>query len=66
MKLGIGGAVSLVLGLWALKSWWWFAAEVVKGLVAVALVIGGVLALAIAVRKACAKSMPGTEQTPSD
>ena len=66
MKLGIGGAVSLVLGLWALKSWWWFAAEVVKGLVAVALVMGGVLALAIAVRKACEVSASGAEETPSD
>ena len=49
--LGIIGAVALVLGLWALVSWWWFIVEVIKGLVAVGLVVGGALALAIAVRK---------------
>lgn len=51
MKLGIIGAVTLVLGIWALTEWWWFVAEVLKGLIALALVIGGGLILAIAVRR---------------
>ena len=54
MKLGIAGAVSLVLGIWALKSWWWFVVDFIQAAIAVALVVGGILALAIAVRRVCA------------
>ncbi len=51
MKLGIGGAIALGLGIWALMSWWWFVVEIIQSLVALGLVIGGVLALAIAARR---------------
>ncbi len=51
MRLGIIGAVALVLGVWALVSWWWFVVEIIQALIALALVIGGGLAIAIAVRK---------------
>ena len=51
MKLGIFGAVALVLGIWALTEWWWFVVEVFQGLLALALVLGGGLAVAIAARK---------------
>lgn len=51
MKLGIIGAVALVLGAWALVSWWWFIVEIIQGLIALGLIIGGVLAIAIAARK---------------
>ncbi len=51
MRLGIIGAVALVLGIWAMASWWWFVAEIIQGLVALALVIGGALAIAVALRK---------------
>ncbi len=51
MKLGIGGAIALVLGIWAMASWWWFVAEIIEGLVALGLVIGGALAIAIAIRR---------------
>ena len=51
MKLGIVGAVALALGVWALASWWWFVVEIIQALVALGLVVGGLLALAIAVRK---------------
>jgi hypothetical protein len=51
MRLGIIGAVALALGVWALVSWWWFVVEIIQGLIALALVIGGVLAIAIAARK---------------
>ena len=50
MRLGIGGAIALVLGVWALVSWWWFVVEIIQGLIALALVIGGGLAIAIAAR----------------
>jgi len=51
MKLGIGGAISLALGVWALVSWWWFIVEIIQGLIALVLVIGGALAIAIALRR---------------
>jgi len=51
MKLGIVGGVVLALGVWALASWWWFLAEIIQALIALGLVIGGILAIAIAVRR---------------
>jgi len=51
MKLGIGGAVALALGIWAMVYWWWFVVEIIQGLIALGLVVGGVLAIAIAVRR---------------
>ncbi|MHC4738688.1 MAG: hypothetical protein ACYS9Y_07270 [Planctomycetota bacterium] len=51
MKLGIGGAIALALGVWALASWWWFIVEIIQGLIALGLVIGGALAIAVALRK---------------
>ena len=51
MKLGIFGAVALVLGIWALAEWWWFVVEVFQGLLAFSLVVGGILALVIAARR---------------
>ncbi len=58
MKLGIFGAIALGLGVWALVYWRWIAVEVLQGLIALGLVIGGVLAIAIAIRRSCkAKQM---------
>ncbi len=51
MKLGIVGAIALGLGVWALVSWWWFVVEIIQSLVALGLVIGGALAIAIAARR---------------
>jgi hypothetical protein len=51
MRLGIIGAVALGLGVWALVSWWWFVVEIIQALIALALVIGGGLAIAIAARR---------------
>jgi hypothetical protein len=51
MRLGIIGAVALALGIWALTSWWWFVVEIIEALVAIGLIIGGGLAVAIATRK---------------
>ena len=51
MKLGIIGAVALALGIWALVYCWWFVVEIIEGLVALGLVVGGALAVAIAIRR---------------
>jgi len=53
MRLGIIGAVALVLGIWALVYCWWFVVEIVEGLVALWLIVGGALAIAIAIRREC-------------
>jgi len=51
MKLGIIGAVALALGVWALVYCWWFVVEILEGLIALGLVVGGALAMAVAIRK---------------
>ena len=51
MKLGIIGAVALVLGVWVLSYSWWFVVEIIQGLVALGLVAGGALAMAVAIRR---------------
>ena len=51
MRLGIIGAITLGLGVWAMVSWWWFVAEIIQALVALGLVIGGVMAIAVAARR---------------
>jgi len=58
MKLGIIGAIALVLGIWALVYCWWFVVEIIEGLVALGLVVGGVLAMAIVIRRTCRAKMP--------
>ncbi len=51
MKLGIGGAIALGLGIWAMVSWWWFVTEIIEGLVALGLIVGGALTIAVAIRR---------------
>ena len=51
MRLGIIGAVALALGVWALVYCWWFVVEIIEGLIALGLIVGGALAMAIAIRR---------------
>ena len=51
MKLGIIGAIALGLGVWALVAWRWFVIEIIQGLIALGLIAGGALAIAIAARR---------------
>ncbi len=53
MRLGIFGAIALALGIWAFVYCWWFVVEIIQGLVALGLVVGGGLAIAIALRRTC-------------
>jgi len=53
MRLGIFGAIALALGIWAFVCCWWFVVEIIQGLVALGLVVGGGLAIAIAIRRSC-------------
>ena len=62
MKLGIVGAVALALGVWALASWWWFVVEIIQALVALGLVVGGLLAIAIAARRMSREKSASSEE----
>ena len=61
MKTGIAGAVALALGIWALTCCWWFVVEIIEGLIALGLVIGGALALAVAIRRMYREKQTTTE-----
>ena len=61
MKLGIVGAIALALGVWAAASWWWFVVEVIQTLLALGLLIGGLLTIAIAIRRMC-REKAGSEE----
>ena len=62
MKIGIMGAVALALGVWALMYCWWFVVEIIKGLIALGLVIGGALAMAIAIRRTSKEKQTTTQE----
>ena len=51
MRLGIFGAIALALGIWALVYCRWFVVEVIRGLLALGLVISGLLIIAIAIKR---------------
>jgi len=62
MKIGIIGAVALALGVWALTYCWWFIVEIIEGLIALGLVVGGGLAMAIAIRRMYREKQTTTEE----
>ena len=58
MRLGIIGAIALAIGAWALVYCWWFVVEIIQGLVALGLVVGGALVIAIAIRRTYRAKQP--------
>ena len=46
----IFGLLALALGLWGLTAWWWSVTEALRGLVPVALIALGLVALAAGVQ----------------
>ncbi len=62
MKTGIIGAVALALGVWALAYCWWFVVEIIEGLIALGLIVGGGLAMAIAIRRMYREKQTATEE----
>ena len=62
MKTGIIGAVALALGVWALTYCWWFVVEIIEGLIALGLIVGGGLAIAIAIRRMYREKQTATEE----
>ncbi len=61
MKTGIIGAVALALGVWALTYCWWFVVEIIEGLIALGLIVGGGLDIAIAIRRMYREKQTTTE-----
>jgi hypothetical protein len=43
------GLLAVALGLWGLSAWWWSVVELVRGILPLALLFVGVLALAAGV-----------------
>ena len=42
----IAGLIAIVLGIWGLGVWWWSFSEVLRGLIPLVLIIGGLAAIA--------------------
>ena len=46
----IGGILAIGLGIWGMVEYWWSFAELLRGLVPLFLVVGGITALAAGVQ----------------
>ena len=46
----IVGLVILAIGMWAAVTWWWFLLDILKGLVAIILVLGGLTLIALGLK----------------
>lgn len=46
----IAGLLLFVIGLWMTYSWWWFIADIIKGLFAVGLLIVGLILVVMGIR----------------
>lgn len=46
----IGGILAIGLGVWGMSEYWWSFAELLRGLVPLFLVVGGLTALAAGVK----------------
>ena len=42
----IAGLIAIVLGIFGLKVWWWSFSELLRGLIPLVLIIGGLVAIA--------------------
>ena len=40
----LGGLISILIGIWGIKAWWWSFAELLKGSIPPILVLGGLAA----------------------
>ena len=62
MRLGIIGAIALGLGIVALIYCRWFILEIIQGLAAIVLVVGGALAIAVALRRMAREKASAEEE----
>ena len=47
MPMIIAALLALSFGLWGLTAWWWSVVEILRGLTPIALILFGVIALAV-------------------
>ena len=47
----IFGLVALALGLWGVSAWWWSIVEILRGVVPIALILLGLVALGAGVTR---------------
>ncbi|HDY67698.1 hypothetical protein LCGC14_2350160 [marine sediment metagenome] len=46
----IGGIIAISLGVWGLSVYWWSIAELLRGLLPLLLIVGGLVALSAGVQ----------------
>jgi len=46
----IAGLIILAVGMWAAVTWWWFLLDILKGLAAIILVLGGFTLIALGIK----------------
>lgn len=57
----IAGLVVLAVGLWATVTWWWFVWDILKGLIAIILVIAGLTLIGLGARSTTIKTTAETK-----
>lgn len=61
----ITGLVFLALGAWAIASWWWFVLDIIKGLVAILLIVIGLIFVGLGIvgeKNSTGKSVPRKQE----
>jgi len=58
----IAGLIILAVGLWAVVSWWWFIWDIIRGLIAILFVLGGLTLLGLGAKNSSRKPV-GTKET---
>jgi hypothetical protein len=51
----IAGLVILAIGIWATASWWWFIIDIIKGVIAIFFVLGGLTLVSLGVKNVTGK-----------
>jgi len=51
----IAGLIVLAVGLWAVVSWWWFVWDIIKGLIAILFVFGGLTLIGLGAKNSSRK-----------
>ena len=46
----IAGLVILAIGIWAAVSWWWFLLDIIKGLLVILLMFGGLTLICLGLK----------------
>jgi hypothetical protein len=57
------GLVIFAVGLWAAVSWWWFVLDIIKGLVAIFLLLAGLSLIGLGVKDTATTKPQVAEET---